>query len=101
VWCVKNLAVPEYERSYTLLLRIDDKNDPLSKCPDQLSNIDYIGGLQFIEVNEPAAWYYFIDSKKQVASDGALKTTAISSIYDGTGAHYICVEGKWAERPIH
>jgi len=73
----------------------------LAHCPKRIDGIKFIGGLTFKTVNEPADWYYFIRSRKKVGDKGRLSTTAIQSIYDGTGDYYVCVNGQWASRGFH
>ncbi len=89
------------DRSYSLLLRFDDDNHPLAKCPDRIDGEKFIGGLAFVDVDDPAESYYFLSTKKKVADRGKVKTKAIESLYDGTGGYYVCVNGKWAARVVH
>jgi hypothetical protein len=101
VWCTTNDAEPAATLSYTLILQFDDPKHPLAQCPNHISGISNIGGLQFVEITEPAAWYYFIETTKPIAATGTLQAKAISSIYDGSGNYFVCVNGQWATRAVH
>lgn len=100
-WCTRDIAKEPHKRSYTLLLRFDDKEHPLSKCPAKIEGMRFIGGLSFIKVSEPAEWYVFHDTGKPIASKGKVESVAVSSIYDGTGDYFICVGNRWARRGLH
>jgi len=101
VWCTNDMRKDHSDRSYSLLLRFDDDNHPLAKCPDRIDGEKFIGGLAFVDVDDPAESYYFLGTKKKVADRGKVKTKAIESLYDGTGGYYVCVNGKWAARVVH
>jgi len=96
VWCTKDLGTQDPQREYTLLIYV--KAPPFSKCPEKIEKWHPIGGLEFVEVSEPAEWYYFVDSKKQIPVKGTLSTKAIRSEYGGVGEYFVCVNGKWAFR---
>ena len=101
VGCTSDMRKDHSDRSYSLLLRFDDDNHPLAKCPDRIDGEKFIGGLAFVDVDDPAESYYFLSTKKKVADRGKVKTKAIESLYDGTGGYYVCVNGKWAARVVH
>ena len=101
VWCTKDTGKPHSEREYSLLLRFDDPTNPLAQCQKRIDGIKFIGGLTFKAIDEPADWYYFVRSTKKVTGKGRLSTTAIQSVYDGTGHYYVCVNGQWASRFLH
>ena len=101
VWCTKDMKKVHSDRTYSLLLRFDDDGHPLAKCPDRIDGENFIGGLAFVDVDDPADSYYFLSTKKKVADRGRVKTKAIESMYDGTGGYYVCVNGKWAARFVH
>ena len=101
VWCTSDGAKPEGDRSYTLLLSIDDPSHPLAKCTNEIRGIRHIGGLRFVNVARPANEYHFIGTAKRIPLKGALPTKAVRSIYDGVGEYYVCVGGKWAVRAVH
>src|SRR2546425_1023114 len=77
------------------------RHHPLSKCPNRIDGEKFIGGLAFVDVDDPAESYYFLSTKKKVAGRGKVRTKAIESMYDGTGGYYVCVDGKWATRFVH
>jgi hypothetical protein len=101
VWCTNDMKKVHSDRTYSLLLRFNDDNHPLAKCPDRIDGEKFIGGLAFVDVDDPAESYYFLTTKKKVADRGSVKTKAIESMYDGTGRYYVCVNGKWAARFVH
>ena len=101
VWCADTLAKPDPQRTYSLLLRIDESSNPLSSCPREIDGIKYIGGLQFVDVSEDANWYRFLDTHKRIGSSDTLNSRGIMSTYDGVGAIYVCVGGRWAMRGLH
>ncbi len=101
VWCTKDMKKPHSDRTYSLLLRFDDDDHPLAKCPDRIDGEKFIGGLAFVDVDDPAESYYYVSTKKKVAERGKVKTKAVESMYDGTGGYYICVNGRWAARFVH
>jgi hypothetical protein len=68
VWCTKDLAKPHSEREYSLLVRVDDRKNPLAHCPKRIDGIKFIGGLTFRVVNESANWYSFIASRRTVGT---------------------------------
>ena len=97
-WCTNDLNKSESDRSYTLVVKIDNKVDPLSRCSGKLTGLHHIGGLSFIDINEPAEWYYFVESRRKIPITGKLQTKGISSEDDGVGENFVCIEGKWAYR---
>ena|SRR2546426_12605798 len=78
---------------------------PAAVCAENLvvprDIYEFIGGLAFVDVDDPAESYYFLSTKKKVAGRGKVRTKAIESMYDGTGGYYVCVDGKWATRFVH
>jgi len=101
VWCTKDMKKLHSDREYSLLVRFDDATNLLAHCPKRIDGIKFIGGLTFKTVDEPADWYYFIETRKKVGDKGRVSTNAVQSIYDGTGHYHICVNGKWASRGFH
>jgi hypothetical protein len=101
VWGICGARPNDRGKLHTLLLRFDDQTHPFAKCPDRIDGISFIGGLSFLEIDEPAEWYYFLDTRKKATLKGKLKTKAISSVYDGTGDYFVCIDGRWAARNIH
>jgi len=101
VWCTNDMKKTHSDRTYSLLLRFDDDNHPLAKCPNRIDGEKFIGGLAFVDVDDLAESYYFLSTKKRVAGRGKVRTKAIESMYDGTGGYYVCVDGKWATRFVH
>jgi hypothetical protein len=101
VWCTNDMKKVHSDRTYSLLLRFNDDNHPLAKCPDRIDGEKFIGGLAFVDVDDPAESYHFLGTKKKVAAPGKVKTKAIESMYDGTGGYYVCINGKWAARFVH
>jgi hypothetical protein len=96
VWCTADLSKAEGQRSYMLLLRIDDASSPLAKCPAAIRGSTNIGGLRFVDISEDLKYYYYVDTRKRVASVGELHTKGVESTYDGVGKRYVCINGKWA-----
>jgi len=101
VWCTTDTKQVEYQRSYTLLLKFDNKNHPLSNCASKIENVKFIGGLSFVRVQDPNEWFYYIKSKEKVDNKEKMSSIGILSMYDGTGHIYTCVNGKWAARFLH
>jgi hypothetical protein len=95
VWCTKKEV-----RKYSLLLNFDDKKNPLAACPNRIDNVGHIGGLSFVDVDEPSKRYRYLDTREQVKSPDNIKTKAILSIYDGVGEYYVCLGGRWAGKAI-
>jgi hypothetical protein len=96
VWCTREASKPEPKRTYLLLLRIDDIENPLSRCPNEIHGIQHIGGLRFIDIEADFSAFYYLETKKPVKKTGKLHTKGISSEYDGVGERYVCVDGRWA-----
>ena len=101
VWCTRDAGKPEEERDYTLVVIIDDKSNPLAKCPDEIRGIRHIGGLRFEQLSQPIGSYHFVDTGKKLPGAGLLKSRGIRSMYDGVGEYYACVDGRWAVHAVH
>src|SRR5205814_3730509 len=73
------------DRTYSLLLRFNDDNHPLAKCPDRIDGEKFIGGLAFVDVDDPAESYHFLSTKKKVADRGKVdrKSTRLNSSHLG------------------
>jgi hypothetical protein len=99
VWCTKDMK--KEDRTYSLLLNFDDTENPLVACPNRIDNVRHIGGLSFVDVDEPSKWYVYLDTREKVKLPGNIKTKAIRSIYDGVGEYYVCLGGRWAGKPVH
>src|SRR2546422_411610 len=80
VWCTNDMKKTHSDRTYSLLLQFDDDNHPLSKCPNRIDGEKFIGGLAFVDVDDPAESYYFLSTKKKVAGRGKVRTKAIESM---------------------
>jgi len=96
VWCTTDSSKPEGQRTYLLLLRVDDVSSPLAGCPSEVRRTRRIGGLRFVDISDDLKYYYYVDTGKQVASAGKLHTKGVESSYDGVGERYACIDGKWA-----
>ncbi len=101
VWCTKDMAKEHHERKYSLLLNFDDAKNPLAACPKRVDDTKFIGGLSFEDVDEPAKWYVYLDTREPVSKPGNIRTKAIRNIYDGDGKYYICIGGRWAGKYVH
>jgi hypothetical protein len=97
-WCTDDLNKIESDRSYTLIVEVDNKTNPLSNCTGKITGFSHIGELSFIDINEPAEWYYFVESRKRIPLTGKFRTKGIHSEYDGVGENFVCIAGKWAYR---
>jgi hypothetical protein len=47
-WCTNDMKKVHSDRTYSLLLRFNDDNHPLAKCPDRIDGEKFIGGLAFV-----------------------------------------------------
>ncbi len=97
-WCTNDPKKIEADRSYSLIVKIDNKSNPLSHCTGKITGFSHIGELSFIDINEPAEWYFFVGSRNRISQTGKLQTIGIRSEYDGVGENFVCIAGKWAFR---
>jgi hypothetical protein len=95
-WCTPDQSKPEDQRSYVLLVKIDDQSSPLAKCPTEVRGIKHVGGLRFVNISDDVKYYYYVESRKRVASGGVLHVKGLESMYDGVGERFACINGKWA-----
>jgi hypothetical protein len=95
-WCAKDLSKPDGQRSYLLVLRVDDTSSPLAQCPSEIRGMKQIGGLRFVDISDDLKYYYYVGTSKRVTSVGKLHTKGVENSYDGVGERYACINGKWA-----
>lgn len=101
VWCTNDMDKKDYLRKYTLLVKFEEENHELGKCPNKIENIKLIGGLEIIDDDSAIDWFYYLDTKKKLTSTSKISSLAIKSIFDGTGRIFACSNGRWVARGLH